>query len=131
MGGPIIKNKLFIFGDYQGTRITTAGGVIQNLGYGGFYTIPTPAMVGGDFLQAAWDIDGNVNGQNVLQNELFNPTSTSVLSGCVPGTDGLAGATPIYSRRNLRATGFPSTAMDPVAMKMAALYPAPNAVSSQ
>jgi len=33
-GGPIIKNKLFIFGDYQGTRIATAGGVIQNLGYG-------------------------------------------------------------------------------------------------
>src|SRR5579884_3698059 len=39
-GGPIIKNKLFIFGDYQGTRIATAGGVIQNLGYGGSYTIP-------------------------------------------------------------------------------------------
>ena len=42
-GGPIIKNKLFIFGDYQGTKIATAGGVVQNLGYGGFYTIPTPA----------------------------------------------------------------------------------------
>ena len=41
IGGPIIKNKLFIFGDYQGTRIATAGGAIQNLGYGGFYTIPT------------------------------------------------------------------------------------------
>ena len=37
VGGPIIKNKLFMFGDYQGTRIATAGGTIQNLGYGGFY----------------------------------------------------------------------------------------------
>src|SRR5262249_32967467 len=36
-GGPIIKNKLFFFGDYQGTK-QTAG--ITNL-----YTIPTPAAV--------------------------------------------------------------------------------------
>ena len=32
-GGPIIKNKLFIFGDYQGTRIASSGGAVQNLGY--------------------------------------------------------------------------------------------------
>ena len=50
-GGPIIKNKLFIFGDYQGTRIRSAGGSVQNLGYGGFYTIPTQAMTRGDFSQ--------------------------------------------------------------------------------
>ncbi len=56
-GGPIIKNKLFIFGDYQGTRIATAGGVIQNLGYGGFYTIPTQAMTHGDFSQSARTAD--------------------------------------------------------------------------
>src|SRR6185437_7799117 len=31
IGGPIIKNKLFIFGDYQGTRIATSGGTVQNL----------------------------------------------------------------------------------------------------
>ncbi len=49
VGAPIIKNKLFIFGDYQGTRIKTAGGSIQNLGYGGFYQIPTAAMRIGDF----------------------------------------------------------------------------------
>jgi len=36
VGGPIIKNKLFFFGDYQGTK-QTAG--ITNL-----YTIPTPTV---------------------------------------------------------------------------------------
>ena len=25
-GGPIMKNKLFVFGDYQGTRIASSGG---------------------------------------------------------------------------------------------------------
>ena len=37
LGGPILKNRFFIFGDYQGTRIASSGGSIQNLGYGGFY----------------------------------------------------------------------------------------------
>ena len=29
-----------MFGDYQGTRIRSSGGAVQNLGYGGFYTDP-------------------------------------------------------------------------------------------
>ena len=48
-GGPIIKNKLFIFGDYQGTRIADSGGSVPELGYSGFTTIPTAAMKKGDF----------------------------------------------------------------------------------
>ncbi len=48
-GGPIIKNKLFIFGDYQGTRIASSGG-IQGLGFtNATATVPTPAMKAGDF----------------------------------------------------------------------------------
>jgi len=43
-GGPIVKNKLFIFGDYQGTRIASSGG-IQGLGFSNSNaTVPTPAM---------------------------------------------------------------------------------------
>src|SRR5215471_12406242 len=48
-GAPIIHNKLFIFGDYQGTRIASSGGSVPNLGYAGFLTIPTAAMKRGDF----------------------------------------------------------------------------------
>ena len=48
-GGPIVKNKLFIFGDYQGTRIASSGG-IQGLGFNNrTATVPTPAMKAGDF----------------------------------------------------------------------------------
>ncbi len=127
VGAPIIKNKLFIFGDYQGTRISTAGGSIQNLGYGGFYTIPTPAMVGGDFSNLLGKPIGSVNGQNILQNELFNPTSTTCLSGCVPGTlTALSGATPNYTRSPYPGNRIPTTAMDAASMKIASLYPAPN-----
>ncbi|MDE1176379.1 MAG: TonB-dependent receptor [Edaphobacter sp.] len=41
-GGPIMKNKLFLFGDYQGTRIGSPDGTH-------FDTVPTAAMRKGDF----------------------------------------------------------------------------------
>lgn len=40
-GGPIIKNKTFIFGDYEGTRIRESSTFNE--------TIPTPAQLSGDF----------------------------------------------------------------------------------
>ena len=127
IGGPIIKNKLFMFGDYQGTRISTAGGSIQNLGYGGFYTIPTPAMASGDFSNLLGKSIGSINGQNVVQNELFDPTSTACTSGCLPGTiQPVSGGTPVYTRSPYPGNRIPTTAMDPVALKLASLYPAPN-----
>ncbi len=135
-GAPIIKNKLFIFGDYQGTRIATAGGSIQNLGYGGFFTVPTPAMVNGDFsslLGPAIGTAPSTSGgtQTVYQNELFNPNSTVCLSGCVGNTlTAQAGVTPVYARDPYSVGGklnqVPVTQMDPVARRLASLYPAPN-----
>src|SRR5579875_3413061 len=116
-GAPIIKNKLFIFGDYQGTRISTAGGSIQNLGYGGFYTIPTPAMVHGDF--------------SALGVPLYDPTTTKCASGCLPGTlTAAAGATPVYTRTPYVNNQIPVSEMDPASQKIAALYPAPNTAAS-
>ncbi len=117
VGAPIIHNKLFMFGDYQGTRITTAGGSIQNLGYGGFYTIPTPAMINGDF--------------SALSSPIYDPNTTTCTSGCTPGTLTAApGQTPVYSRMQFPNNTIPVSEMDPVARKIAALYPAPNAPSS-
>lgn len=45
LGGPIIKNKLFFFGDYQGTRSHVGGSAKDR--------IPTAAEIGGDL--SAWN----------------------------------------------------------------------------
>ena len=67
-GGPIIKNKLFIFGDYQGLR--------QNVPSGPSYaTVPTDMMRMGDF------------------SELLNPSLTTNLTLPTATTPGVA---PIY-----------------------------------
>jgi hypothetical protein len=117
-GGPIIKNKLFIFGDYQGTKIATAGGVVQNLGYGGFYTIPTPAEVQGNFSGLLGGQIGTdpVTGNPILQNEIFDPNSTT--GACTTATN--------CTRTPYPNNTIPASAMDPSAAKIAALYPAPN-----
>lgn len=41
LGGPIVKNKLFVFGDYQGTRVRSTSTVFTN--------VPTTAEDHGDF----------------------------------------------------------------------------------
>ncbi len=114
-GGPIIKNKLFIFGDYQGTRIRTSGGVVQNLGYGQFETIPTQAMVQGDFSGLLGKSIGSApgTGANILQNEIFDPNSTSCVNG-------------VCTRTPFPNNKIPLSMLDPAAMKIAALYPATN-----
>jgi hypothetical protein len=60
IGGPIIKNKLFIFGDYQGTRAHDGGSAEAQ--------VPTAAERGGDF--SAWLVGSN-------PVEIFNPFDAS------------------------------------------------------
>jgi hypothetical protein len=110
VGGPIIKNRTFIFGDYQGTRIASSGGVIQNLGYGGTYTIPTAAMKAGNFQSLLGPALPN---GGPLQGQIFDPMSTATVNG------------------QLTRTAFPNNTIpisriDPVAAKILALYPATN-----
>ena len=71
VGGPIKKNKLFFFADFQGTRAIDGGSSTAE--------VPTAAMRGGDF--RAWD-----NPAQKLNDAIYNPfpinaSGNSVLPG--------------------------------------------------
>ena len=80
-GGPIRKNKLFIFGDYQGTRIADSGGPVANLGYSGYTTVPTAAFKTGNFssLLGPTYTGTDVNGNAVViqKGAIYDPNSTT------------------------------------------------------
>lgn len=63
LGGPIVRNKLFFFGDYQRT--------LDNFGYIVRVTVPTAAMRNGDFSAVSQHIydplTGDINGNNRAQ----------------------------------------------------------------
>ncbi len=114
LGGPIIKNKLFIFGNYQGTRIRSSGGSIQNLGYGGFYTIPTQAMTHGDFGSLLGGVIGNdAEGNPIRQGQIYDPATQRTANGQLVRTP-------------FTNNVIPSTRFDPAAAKIMALFPATN-----
>jgi hypothetical protein len=135
LGGPIVKNKMFIFGDYEGLRISK--GLPQ------LSAVPTQAEVGGDFSAflsstpaMAVDMNGNPTGQVALdcngnptyQGEVFNsrlagynPNNPNGYCGVPIGTT-LAGLpTNIFT-----GNGGTNTAIDPLGSELAGLFPVSN-----
>ena len=86
------------------------GGSIQNLGYGGFYTIPTPAMVKGDFSEFAGIRDPDTT---VRQGQIFDPASTRIVNGQ-------------QVRDPFPGNIIPPNRFDPSSAKIMALYPVTN-----
>ncbi len=90
LGGPIVHNRVFFFGDYQGTRQSSiSGSSIEN--------IPPPAFRTGDFSQSSIKIydprtrhigpSGKVIASpfpgNIIPASLINPTSKAIM-GLIP-----------------------------------------------
>jgi hypothetical protein len=82
LGGPIVRNKLFFFGDYQRT--------LDNFGYVNRHTVPTEAMRNGDFSavsQKIYDpLTGDINGNgrtpfpnNIIPQDRISPIARQLL----------------------------------------------------
>ena len=88
LGGPVVANKLFFFGAYQGTRGTESPASLVAF-------VPTTAMLAGDFTQfasAACNTRGNVTlaapfVNNRIDPALFSPPAVKVAQKLPPATD--------------------------------------------
>jgi hypothetical protein len=121
-GGPIRKNKLFIFGDYQGTRIADSGGSVTNLGYSGYTTVPTAAMKTGNFSSllgpSYTGTDVNGNPISIQKGAIYDPLSTVYQT--------TAGFQIPVSRTQFPGNIIPVNRFDPAWAKIIQLYPNPN-----
>jgi Carboxypeptidase regulatory-like domain/TonB dependent receptor len=136
LGGPVIKNKMFLFGDYEGLRIRQAKPQLSS--------VPTPAEIGGDFSALldpttpalAVDANGNptnqvaldCNGNTTYQGEIFN--SRLAQQGFAGNPNGLCGVPIGGYIGGLPANMFNGTngSIDPLGGELASLFPAPNAL---
>ncbi len=114
LGGPILKDKLFFFADYQGTRLATAGGTVLNLGYGGLRTIPSLGQRTGDFSRLLGpQIGTDVLGRPILQNQIYDPATTRTVNG-------------VLVRDPFVGNIIPQNRWDPAAAKLLSMFPTPN-----
>jgi len=118
LGGPIIRNRLFIFGDYQGTRIASTGGSVPGLGDSRFLTIPTQEMVNGNFSSVLTNnqIGTDALGRPIFQGAIYDPRSTRTVNGQLV-------------RDPFPGNIIPASAFDPAAKKIISQFPAPNQVT--
>lgn len=112
-GGPIKKDKLFFFGNYQGTRLVTAATNLKT-------NTPTAAMLNGDFSGLATtpgvtNLNGPFHTVNGVANQLdtsvaqLNPAAVAITTtglpghtaGVTQGPDGEMSYTEAAARNNL------------------------------
>jgi len=122
VGGPIRKNKTFIFGDYQGTRLR------EGLSY--VSTVPTAAERAGDFRALLTGTNFSPCGSTPGPGDpvfdtgtIFDPYSTTNVS-CSGGGSVLI-RTPFQYKGQLNV--IPPTAINRVGANVANLYALPNA----
>jgi Carboxypeptidase regulatory-like domain/TonB dependent receptor len=133
LGGPIIKNKTFFFGDYEGLRIRQA---LPQLS-----TIPTQDEIGGNFSSfldlttVAPQVDPNTglpipgttaldcNNNPTYAGEIFD--SRQAQQNFAGNPNGMCGV-PIATVGGVPTNIFPDGTIDPLASRLAALFPTPN-----
>jgi len=126
LGGPVRipkvyngRDKTFFFFNYEQYRERVT---FNNM----FQTVPTVAYRGGDFTQA-------LTGRTLTNaaGPILDPAGRTMTEGMIydPGTRKTAANGLVY-RDPFVGNKFPSTAFDPVAAKIQALFPQPNGVNA-
>ena len=125
-GGPIQKNKTFWFADFEGTRIRQASPQVV--------TVPTAAERNSGFtnfsdliaLQSG-TVGTDLLGRSYPLGTIFDPATTrTVQAGQMDPTTGRVAASTGYVRDPFPGNIVPSSRLDPNAIKLMSLYPAPN-----
>ncbi|MGO8719865.1 MAG: carboxypeptidase regulatory-like domain-containing protein [Acidobacteriaceae bacterium] len=102
LGGPIVKNKTFFFGDLESVIASNPVNIVA--------TVPTADEINGDFSQAmTYDQNGNP-----IQNQIYDPF-------LVDDTDPSNPVRPAYNDNTI-----PTDEIDPVGQAIMKLYPKPN-----
>ena len=81
LGGPIVQNRTFFFGNYEGSRLKALGGGAQAV-------VPTAAMKAGDFSGAGFVIRDPVTGQpfpgNRIPADRLDPAAVRIMNFFYP-----------------------------------------------
>ncbi len=132
LGGPVKKNKTFFFMDYQGTRIrqafpsvnTVPTDLERNSGYTDFSELLTQGGTRTDVLNRTSPL-----------GQIFDPSTTRAIncgvSDPVSGITAACGGSPAgtqlgFVREPFPGNILPASRLDPNAIKLLNLYPAPN-----
>ena len=128
LGGPIKKNKTFFFLDYEGTKIRQAA-LWSGL------TVPTAAERDSGYTNFADLITlqsgtkgTDALGRTIPLGTIFDPATTrTVTAGQVDPKTGLTAASSAVVRDPFPGNVIPANRLDPNAVKLLSLFPAPTA----
>src|SRR5208337_59703 len=109
-GGPIKRDKIFFFGDYQGNR------VVQ--GVSTAFSVPTPEQLGGDFSAVSNEMTKSVVG-TAWASQLSTELGYPVTAGEPYYTEGCTTATCVFPGAKI-----PSTAISQIATNISKYIPA-------